>query len=172
MLDYRPKLSRRRDPFTTRLATDQFILFSCRFSRFLLRVILQNKVFPDIFWSKGVRVIQVKEETPIRYAHAEIRTHVVVICDPTRYQLDHGGARAIHGRIRYFIMWMVTTYIIIVENLLELGLLFTDLEDWYKLSREWENFMLGQREAISSSQLHQYGLFIICEGMTWFYFQY
>ena len=27
-----------------------------------------------------------------RYAHAEIRTQVVVICGKTRYQLDHGGA--------------------------------------------------------------------------------
>ena len=33
-----------------------------------------------------------KDETPFRYAHAEIRTQVVVICGPTRYQLDHGGA--------------------------------------------------------------------------------
>ena len=30
-------------------------------------------------------------ETPLGYAHAEIRTQVVVICGPTRYQLDHGG---------------------------------------------------------------------------------
>jgi len=35
---------------------------------------------------------EVKDETPFRYAHAEIRTQVVVICDVTRYQLDHGGA--------------------------------------------------------------------------------
>ena len=28
------------------------------------------------------------DETPFRYAHAEIRTRVVVICGPTRYQLD------------------------------------------------------------------------------------
>ena len=34
---------------------------------------------------------EVKEETPFRYADAEIRTEVVVICGPTRYQLDHGG---------------------------------------------------------------------------------
>jgi len=27
-----------------------------------------------------------------KYAHAENRTQVVVICDPTRYQLDHGDA--------------------------------------------------------------------------------
>ena len=32
----------------------------------------------------------VKDETPIRYAHAEIQTQVVVICGPTCYQLDHG----------------------------------------------------------------------------------
>ena len=33
---------------------------------------------------------EVKDETSFRYAHAEIRTQVVVvICDPTRYQLDH-----------------------------------------------------------------------------------
>jgi len=36
-----------------------------------------------------------KDETPFRYAHAEIQTHVVVICDPTRYLLDDGGAQ--HG---------------------------------------------------------------------------
>jgi len=35
---------------------------------------------------------EVKDETTVRYAHAEIRTQVVVICGPTRYQLDHGGA--------------------------------------------------------------------------------
>jgi len=34
---------------------------------------------------------EVKDETPIRYAHAEIQTQVVVIWDPMRYQLDHGG---------------------------------------------------------------------------------
>ena len=33
-----------------------------------------------------------KDETPSRYAHAEIRTRVIVICDPTGYQLDHEGA--------------------------------------------------------------------------------
>jgi len=31
----------------------------------------------------------VKDETPFRYANAEIRTRVIVICDLTRYQLDH-----------------------------------------------------------------------------------
>ena len=31
-----------------------------------------------------------KDETPFRYTHAEIRSQVVVICDPTRYQLDYG----------------------------------------------------------------------------------
>ena len=36
---------------------------------------------------------RVKEETPFRYAQAEIRIQMVVICGPTRYQLDHGGAR-------------------------------------------------------------------------------
>jgi len=34
----------------------------------------------------------VKDETPFRYAHAEIRTQMVVIYGPTRYYLDHGGA--------------------------------------------------------------------------------
>jgi len=33
-----------------------------------------------------------KDETPFRYAHAEIRNQVVVICGPTRCQLDNGGA--------------------------------------------------------------------------------
>jgi len=32
---------------------------------------------------------QVKDETPIIYPKAEIRTQVVVICDPMCYQLDH-----------------------------------------------------------------------------------
>jgi len=34
---------------------------------------------------------EVKDETPFRYAHAEFRTRVVMICGPTRYQLDDGG---------------------------------------------------------------------------------
>jgi len=34
----------------------------------------------------------IKDETPFRYAQPEILTLVVVICDLTRYQLDHGGA--------------------------------------------------------------------------------
>jgi len=33
---------------------------------------------------------EVKDETPLRYAHTEIRTPVVGISDPTRYQLDYG----------------------------------------------------------------------------------
>ena len=32
-----------------------------------------------------------KDETPFRYAHAEIQIQVIVICDSTRYQLDQGG---------------------------------------------------------------------------------
>jgi len=35
---------------------------------------------------------EVKDETPFRYAHTDIRTQMVVICDLTRYQLDHGAA--------------------------------------------------------------------------------
>ena len=38
---------------------------------------------------------EVVDETLFRYAHAEIRTQVVVICGPTRYQLDHGGGAPI-----------------------------------------------------------------------------
>ena len=38
------------------------------------------------YWS------EVKYETPFRYAHTEIRTQVVAICDPTCYQLDHRDA--------------------------------------------------------------------------------
>jgi len=34
---------------------------------------------------------EVKDETPSRYAHAEIRTRVVLIYDPMRYQLKHGN---------------------------------------------------------------------------------
>ena len=30
------------------------------------------------------------------HAHAEIRTRVVVICGPTHYQSDHGGALRIY----------------------------------------------------------------------------
>ena len=37
----------------------------------------------------------VKDETPFRYAHAEILTPVVMICGPTRYQLDHRGALSV-----------------------------------------------------------------------------
>ena len=37
---------------------------------------------------------EVKDETPFRCADAEVRTQVVVICDPTPYQLDHKGAPA------------------------------------------------------------------------------
>ena len=33
----------------------------------------------------------VKDETCCRYDHAVIRTQVVVISGPRRYQLDHGG---------------------------------------------------------------------------------
>ena len=41
--------------------------------------------------------VEVEDETPFRYSHAEIRTQVVVICcDSTRYQLDYGGA--LYGR--------------------------------------------------------------------------
>ena len=36
--------------------------------------------------------MKVRDETPFRYAHAEVLTQMVVICDPTRYQLDNGGA--------------------------------------------------------------------------------
>jgi len=32
---------------------------------------------------------EVKDETSFRYAHDEVLTQVVVICDPTHYQLDH-----------------------------------------------------------------------------------
>ena len=34
---------------------------------------------------------EVKSKMKISYAHAEIWTQVVVICDPTRCQLDQGG---------------------------------------------------------------------------------
>jgi len=40
----------------------------------------------------GLSDLEVKDETPFSYVHAEIRTQVIVICDPTPYQLDHGGA--------------------------------------------------------------------------------
>ena len=45
---------------------------------------------------------EVKDESLFRYANAEIRTQVVVTCDPTRYHLDHGGAiRRCIETIRY-----------------------------------------------------------------------
>ncbi|KAK2146453.1 hypothetical protein LSH36_606g01051 [Paralvinella palmiformis] len=40
----------------------------------------------------------VKDETPFRYADAKIRTRVVVICGPTRYQLDQGDAPRTHTK--------------------------------------------------------------------------
>ena len=40
-----------------------------------------------------------RDETPFRYAYAEIRTRVVVIYDPTRDQLNHGGG-VTNGKIR------------------------------------------------------------------------
>ena len=42
---------------------------------------------------------EIKDERPFIYAHTEIRTQAVVICDPTRYQLDHGGATGIAWNI-------------------------------------------------------------------------
>ena len=52
--------------------------------------------------SKGNEA-KVKDETPFRYAHAEIQTRVVVICDPTRYQLDHGGALSLLYEVLFFV---------------------------------------------------------------------
>ena len=39
-----------------------------------------------------IDVLRPKMKPPYRYSYAEIRTRVVVICGPTRYQLDHRGA--------------------------------------------------------------------------------
>jgi len=39
---------------------------------------------------------------PFIYAHAEIRTRVVVICDPTRYQLDHSVVEEV--LLKYILM--------------------------------------------------------------------
>jgi len=50
-------------------------------------------VFYDHFCAHGrLNGPKVKDETPFRYADAEIRTQVAVICGPTHYQLDHRGA--------------------------------------------------------------------------------
>ena len=38
------------------------------------------------------------DETSFRYAQAEIRTQLVVICDPMHYELDHGGTRTYIGK--------------------------------------------------------------------------
>jgi len=35
-----------------------------------------------------IDVLRSNMKTPLRYAHAEIRSRVVVSCDPTRYELD------------------------------------------------------------------------------------
>ena len=43
-------------------------------------------------WAERPPRSEVKDETPFRYAHAEIRTQMIGICGPTRYQLGHGGA--------------------------------------------------------------------------------
>ena len=46
----------------------------------------------DVLW-------EVKNETPFRYTHAEIRTQVLVICGPMRYQLDHGGDQSMNDTV-------------------------------------------------------------------------
>ena len=56
------------------------------------------------YWS------EVKDETPFRYAHAWILIHVVVICSPTRYQLDHWGATQ-QNQYFNFIISLTDTYI-------------------------------------------------------------
>jgi len=50
---------------------------------------------------------EVKDETPFRYAHAEIQTKVVVICGPTRYQLHHTGP---HNLLIEMHMRFITIY--------------------------------------------------------------
>ena len=47
----------------------------------------------------GLRQIWVHEAW--RYAHAEIRTQVVVICDPMHYQVNHGGTSGLQD-VAYF----------------------------------------------------------------------
>ena len=50
--------------------------------------------------------MEVKDETALRYAQAEIQTQVVVMCDPTHYQLYHGGApEYIHRNVYSLIMY-------------------------------------------------------------------
>ena len=44
----------------------------------------------------------VKVGTPFRYAHTEMQTQVVVICDPRHYQLDHIGTLSISGESWFF----------------------------------------------------------------------
>jgi len=48
-------------------------------------------MFYGNFCARGRHMVG-KDETPLGYAHAEIRTQLVVICGATRYQLDQGGA--------------------------------------------------------------------------------
>ena len=38
---------------------------------------------------------EVKDEIPFRYVQGKIRTQMIVICGPTRYQLDQGDAHGI-----------------------------------------------------------------------------
>ena len=44
---------------------------------------------------------EVKDETPFRYSHADIRIQVVVIYGPTRYQLDREGSLNLGERKSY-----------------------------------------------------------------------
>ena len=50
-----------------------------------------------LLFSREVK--DVKDETPFRFAHAEVRIQLVVICDLTRYQLDHGGGLLRSGMV-------------------------------------------------------------------------
>jgi len=59
-------------------------------------------------------------ETRFRYAHAEIRTQVVVSCGPTRNHLDHGvGPHVLRG-IEYENSELYISDIIFVRSLIRM----------------------------------------------------
>ena len=76
------------------------------------------------------------DETPFRYGHAEIRTPVIMICDPTSYQLDHEGALFVKG-IR-LVYWSRLSYMI--HN-----------DTYIFFCNEWMPLMLSHRDPLGES---------------------
>ena len=86
-----------------------------------------------------------------RYSHAEIRTRVVVICGPMRYQLDHGGAQYIMVTIfALYKLFDITLYL----TLRKLSILYIQPSHWQKF---FNNSLLKRRGFGSSyTKCHQY----------------